>query len=183
MTQSSGSDIPPWERESAATEPAREVAEASVPPDRAVSEREQPDLEGLASMQAAAPAADVQDQGQSSGLEAIFYNDDFFRTVLIGCAGGFGLSTLVILFALEVTTLRSSMTEHLGLWWFVVPGFTVIGFAAWTFMLIRIRRHRFTKMLRKEAFDRHQEDGSASKGHADEGDDEETTDSSQDDWL
>ena len=183
MTQSSGSDIPPWERESAATEPAREVVEAPVPPARNVNESEQPDLDGLASMQAAAPVGDVQNQKQASGIEEIFYNDDFFRTVLIGCAGGFGLSTLVILFALEVTTLRASMSEHLGLWWVVVPAFTVVGFAAWTFMLIRIRRHRFTKMLRKEAFDRHRDGGSGSDEHPDDGGDEESTDSSQDDRL
>ena len=100
-------------------------------------------------------ARPVQSKSRVSRLEELFHKDDFLRTVLIGCAGGFGLSTLVILFSLELSTLRTGMTEHLGAWWFMVPTLTVIGFFGWTFMLVRIRRDRLTKILRKEAFARH----------------------------
>ena len=142
-----------------------------------------PDLEHLAAMgtQVSSPAS--QGASELSGLEELFYKDDFLRTVLIGCAGGFGLSTLVILFSLEVTTLRSAMTQQLGLWWFVVPIFTVVGFAAWTFMLIRIRRHRFSKILRKQAFEKHAHPGSPSEGSEADSAEDEAHDPSQEDWL
>ena len=141
------------------------------------------DLEHLAAMGTQASAPDSQGASELSGLEELFYKDDFLRTVLIGCAGGFGLSTLVILFSLEVTTLRSAMTQQLGLWWFVVPIFTVVGFAAWTFMLIRIRRHRFSKILRKQAFEKHANPGSHSEGSETDPAEDEAHDPSQEDWL
>lgn len=120
---------------------------------------------------------------EPSALEELFYKDDFLRTVLIGCAGGFGLSTLVILFSLEVTTLRSAMSQQLGIWGSLVPIFTVVGFAAWTFMLIRIRRHRLTKILRKEAFQKHASSSSNAPEFDSETPEDQASDPSQDDWL
>ena len=117
---------------------------------------------------------------RASSLEELFCKDEFLRTVLIGFAGGFGLSTLVILFSLEVTTLRAAMAEQLGIWWFMVPAFTVVGFALWTFMLVRIRRHRFTRMLRAEAFKRNHDAGNDSESSEDAGIDEAQP---AEDWL
>ena len=117
-----------------------------------------------------------------SGLEQLFYKDDFFRTVLIGFAGGFGLSTLVIILSLELTSLREAMQDSLGSWMYLVPAFTVVGVSAWTFMLIRIRRHRYTKILRKEAFEKHRV-GSPEDGPSRSAEEEAGHDPSQDDWL
>ena len=117
---------------------------------------------------------------RSSSFEELFFKDDFLRIVLIGFAGGFGLSTLVILFSLEVTTLRTAMAEQLGTWWFMIPTSTVIGFALWTFMMLRIRRHRFVQMLRTEAFNRQADQGPDSES-AKPTDFDETA--SQQDWL
>ena len=89
---------------------------------------------------------------RSSRLEELFLKDDFLRTVLIGVAGGFGLSTLVILISLELTTLRAPIAGQLGAWWFLVPASTAIGFTLWTFMILRIRRHRVRELLRSAAF-------------------------------
>ena len=77
------------------------------------------------------------------------------------------------------------MSQQMGLWWFVVPIFTIVGFAAWTYMLIRIRRHRFTKILRKEAFQKHAQSSSESPASASDADSGEPAaqDSSQEDWL
>ena len=133
-------------------------------------------------MKGQASAHPEVEQEELSALEQMFYKDDFFRTVLIGCAGGFGLSTLVILISLELTTLRPAMSEQLGLWWFLVPAFTVVGFAAWTFMLIRIRRHRFTKLLRKEAFETHR-GAPSDDGTPRDSEEDPDHDPSQDDWL
>lgn len=91
---------------------------------------------------------------RSSRFEELFLKDDFLRIVLIGFAGGFGLSTLVILLSLELTTLRGPMAEQLGAWWFVIPLSTVIGFTFWTVMILRIRRDRIRGMLRSAASSR-----------------------------
>ena len=123
------------------------------------------------------------DSAELSALEQLFYKDDFFRTVLIGFAGGFGLSTLLILLSLELTSLVEVMTNQVGVVWFLVPAFTVIGVSAWTFMLIRIRRHRHTKILRKEAFEKQQNPGADQDGPARSAEEEATHDPSQDDWL
>ena len=181
MTHSADSDLPPWQRTSDEAEPAAPSA-GSSPDHSQDSGTEGPNLENLASIQAQAPAASQASEDELSGLEQLFYKDDFFRTVLIGCAGGFGLSTLVILISLELTTLRAAMSEQLGLWWFLVPAFTVVGFSAWTFMLIRVRRHRYTKLLRKEAFENHRS-GSSEDGPSRDAQEEAEHDPSQDDWL
>ena len=182
MTQSEGSSVPPWERNSDVSDqnapsPGAPVASADD------AQSNMPDLENLASMGAQASAPSSEPSAELSALEELFYKDDFLRTVLIGCAGGFGLSTLVIIFSLEVTTLRSAMSQQMGLWWFVVPIFTIVGFAAWTFMLIRIRRHRFTKILRKEAFQKHAQSSSESPASDADSGEPEAQDSSQEDWL
>ena len=182
MAQSAGSDLPPWQRNTDEANPGGQATSSESGP-ASPAPSAAPNLENLASLQTR-PAAHPQNESEElSGLEQLFYKDDFLRTVLIGCAGGFGLSTLVILFSLEVTTLRSAMTQQLGLWWFVVPIFTVVGFAAWTFMLIRIRRHRFSKILRKQAFEKHANPGSPSEGSETNSADDEAHDPSQEDWL
>lgn len=181
MTHSPDSDLPPWQRTPEQAEAGGAPAPASAAHAQD-SESEGPNLENLASIQAQAPAASQAPGDELSGLEQLFYKDDFFRTVLIGCAGGFGLSTLVILISLELTTLRAAMSEQLGLWWFLVPAFTVVGFSAWTFMLIRLRRHRYTKLLRKEAFEKHRS-GPSEDGPSRDAQEEAEHDPSQDDWL
>ena len=184
MAQSAGSDLPPWQRNTDEANPGGQAAssESGSASPASPAPSAAPNLENLASLQTR-PAAHPQNESEElSGLEQLFYKDDFFRTVLIGCAGGFGLSTLVILISLELTTLRAAMSNNLGLWWFLVPAFTVIGFSAWSFMLIRIRRHRYTKMLRKEAFEKHRS-GSSEDGPSRDAQEESEHDPSQDDWL
>ena len=181
MAHSADSDLPPWQRTPDEADAPVQSTDSQVghPP---ATQSGGPNLENLASIQAQAPVASPGESEELSGLEQLFYKDDFFRTVLIGCAGGFGLSTLVILISLELTTLRAAMSEQLGLWWFLVPAFTVVGFSAWTFMLIRIRRHRYTKLLRKEAFEKHRS-GASEDGPSRDAQEEAEHDPSQDDWL
>ena len=182
MTRPEGPHVPPRQRDSDGSseqEPNTQTAAASGDD----VESNEPNLEHLASMGTSASAPSSQPSQPVSALEEMFFKDDFLRTVLIGCAGGFGLSTLVIIFSLEVTTLRSAMTQQLGLWWFVVPLFTVVGFVAWTFMLIRIRRHRFTKLMRKQAFDKQASSSSGPEAFDADDAENEPHDSSQEDWL
>ncbi|MEE2681724.1 MAG: hypothetical protein VX641_05055 [Planctomycetota bacterium] len=180
MMHSADSQLPPWERTTDQSEGAGQ-ATRPVRTDGSATGPDEPNLDNLASIQQQAPAISERED-ELSGLEQIFYKDDFFRTVLIGCAGGFGLSTLVILISLELTTLRAAMSEQLGLWWFLVPSFTVVAFTAWTFMLIRVRRYRYTKMLRKEAFEKHRGD-TTGEDPPDGPRAEADHDPSQDDWL
>ena len=55
-----------------------------------------------------------------------------------------------------------------------------VGFALWTFMLVRIRRHRITRLLRAEAFKRNHDAGIDSESSEDAGVDEAQPDA---DWL
>ncbi|MAJ46878.1 MAG: hypothetical protein CBC35_06170 [Planctomycetes bacterium TMED75] len=105
-----------------------------------------------------------------ASIEELFHKDDFLRTVLIGFAGGFGLSTIVILLSLELSTLRAGMSEYLGAWWFMVPTLTLVGFAAWTLMLLRIRRHRLATIRRHEAFNQNPDLSCLGEGSIDDSD-------------
>lgn len=162
----------------------------SEPNDRTPAPGDHPgelDLEALAGLDHGTTVPDPDAELGGSTLEQLFYKDDFARTVMIGFAGGFGLSTLVILIALELTSLRTAITTSLGAWWFFVPLATAVGFLAWSFMLVRIRRHRHGKLLRKEAFarreDRDRHDDREDPGADAPGPDHDPADPSQEDWL
>ena len=153
-------------------------------PDRSEPPSDGPDLRNLAELHARPGVPEQSGEEKVSTLEQLFYRDDFARTVMIGFAGGFGLSTLVILIALELTSLRAIISDSLGALWVFVPIATAVGFVAWSFMLIRIRRHRHGKWLRKQAFEKRDEHaGGPGSDEEDELEDEPPVDRSQEDWL
>ena len=64
--------------------------------------------------------------------------------------GGFAISSLFIVVVLEFTDRKFS--ETFPDFWYVFPTLTILGFVAWTFLLLKVRVYRRDKKLRELAF-------------------------------
>ena len=83
-------------------------------------------------------------------FENLFFHDDFFLLDGIGAVGGFAISTLLIEEGHEFTNRQ--FAETFPRFWFVFPTLTIVGFVAWTLLLVKVRVYRRNKRLREIAF-------------------------------
>jgi hypothetical protein len=137
-------DTPPWKRRK---ESVPQTSQTETLPD--------PSLDGLSSSEGAlheiARANDRDSRVQVvEDFENLFFHDDFFRLVGIGLVGGFAVSSLFIVVVLEFTDRKFS--ETFPDFWYLFPTLTILGFLAWTFLLLKVRVHRRDKKLREIAF-------------------------------
>ena len=140
--------LPPWKRqaEDSAPKSAQPDSEAEFGSDHrhALSSSEN-ELDQLArANERASSDAVVQN------FENLFFHDDFFRLVGIGVVGGFGASCILIVVVLEFTNRQ--FAETFPRLWYVFPTLTIVGFVAWTMLLLKVRIHRREKLMRKLAF-------------------------------
>lgn len=141
-------DLPPWKRradDTAATS-AQQDANAGFDSDH---------LDGLSSSESEllelARANERASRGQVvENFENLFFHDDFFRLVGIGAVGGFAVSCILIVVVLEFT--KREFAETFPDFWYLFPLLTIVGFVAWTILLLKVRIHRRTKRLREMAF-------------------------------
>ena len=147
--QDNPQDVPPWKR---SKEPAPTDSSQS---DVAFESDDDSMLDGLSSseleLQELARANDRASRVQVvEKFENLFFHDDFFRLVGIGAVGGFAISTLLIVVVLEFTNRQ--FAETFPRFWFVFPTLTIVGFVAWTLLLLKVRVYRRNKRLREIAF-------------------------------
>jgi len=147
--------LPPWKRskEAAPTEPSH--SEVAFESDGSS------ELDGLSSsedqLHELARANDRASRVQVvENFENLFFHDDFFRLVGIGAVGGFAISTLLIVVVLEFTDRQFAQT--FPKFWYLFPTLTIVGFVAWTLLLLKVRVHRRNKRLREIAFGSTNED-------------------------
>lgn len=148
-SQDNQQDVPPWKRskEPAPAEPSQsddafESDDASMLDELSSSEVE---LQELARANDRASRVQVVEN-----FENLFFHDDFFRLVGIGAVGGFAISTLLIVVVLEFTDRQ--FAETFPRFWYVFPTLTIVGFVAWTLLLLKVRVYRRNKRLRELAF-------------------------------
>ncbi|MBB47818.1 MAG: hypothetical protein CMJ33_04625 [Phycisphaerae bacterium] len=148
-SKDSQQDLPPWKRTKDAAPAESSASDAVLGPDGASI------LEDLSSseeqLQELARANDRASRVQVvENFENLFFHDDFFRLVGIGAVGGFALSTILIVIVLEFTDRQ--FAETFPQFWYLFPTLTIVGFVAWTLLLLKVRVHRRTKKLREIAF-------------------------------
>ena len=76
--------------------------------------------------------------------------------------GGFAISTILIVVVLEFTNRQ--FAETFPRFWYVFPTLTIVGFVAWTLLLLKVRVYRRNKRLRELAFGSTDEDSKEASG-------------------
>ena len=145
-------NLPPWKRradktvDDTATESAQQDSNAGF--DSAHMDRLSSSESELLEL---ARANERASRGQVvENFENLFFHDDFFRLVGIGAVGGFAVSCILIVVVLEFT--KREFAETFPDFWYLFPLLTIVGFVAWTVLLLKVRGYRRDKWMREIAF-------------------------------
>ncbi len=157
-TQDNQQSLPPWKRlKEAAPDESSQSGSIDSSEDSMLDDLSSSEEQLLELARANNRASRVQ---VVENFENLFFHDDFFRLVGIGAVGGFAISTLLIVVVLEFTNRQ--FAETFPAFWFVFPTLTIVGFVAWTLLLLKVRVYRRNKRLREIAFGGANEDSSGS---------------------